>query len=74
MKNWLNDPKFGCTISSKYLKIKNNIVQENDLIVDFNSLKKTNIVCCFGVQKWIWLVVWNDFILLAKGILTLEAY
>lgn len=53
MKNWLDDPKFVCTIRSKsieeYLKIENNIVEENDLIVDIHNFKKTSIVCCFGV-------------------------
>jgi hypothetical protein len=42
MKNWLNDPRFGCTIGlpksiKEYLKIEDGMVLGNeDLIVDFN--------------------------------------
>jgi hypothetical protein len=46
MKNWPNDPRFGCTTSlpnsvEKYLKIEDDMISKNeDLIVNFNLFEE----------------------------------
>jgi len=56
MKNWLNDPRFGCTIGlpnsiKEYLKIEDDMISKNeDFIVILIFLKKINIC---GVSRCI---------------------
>jgi hypothetical protein len=46
MKNWRDNPQFGCTIGlpkliKEYLKIENGMVSENeDFIADFNLFEE----------------------------------
>ncbi len=46
MKNWLDDPKFGCATSlpnsiEEYLKIENDMISKNeDFIVNFNLFEE----------------------------------
>jgi hypothetical protein len=46
MKNWLNDPRFGCTIGlpnsiKEYFKIEDDMISKNeDFIVNFNLFEE----------------------------------
>ncbi len=46
MKNWLNDPRFGCTIGlpnsiEEYLKIEDDMILKNEnFIVNFNLFEE----------------------------------
>jgi hypothetical protein len=46
MKNWPNDPRFGCTIGlpnsiDEYLKIEDDMISKNeDLIANFNLIEE----------------------------------